>query len=127
MTGSVYDAEDMVQETYLRAWRAYDDFEGRSSVRTWLYRIATNVCLTNLENKGRRPLPTGLGMPGARAGDELVEASEVPWLEPVPDVMVDVWSEEPTSTRPRSSATVTRSGSPSSPRSSTCRRASGRS
>jgi RNA polymerase sigma-70 factor (ECF subfamily) len=92
MTGSVYDAEDMVQETYLRAWRAYDDFEGRSSVRTWLYRIATNVCLTNLENKRRRPLPTGLGMPGAHASDELVEATEVPWLQPVPDVMVDVWS-----------------------------------
>ena len=92
MTGSVYDAEDMVQETYLRAWRAYDDFEGRSSVRTWLYRIATNVCLTNLENKSRRPLPTGLGMPGAHASDELVEATEVPWLQPVPDVMVDVWS-----------------------------------
>jgi RNA polymerase sigma-70 factor (ECF subfamily) len=91
MTGSVYDAEDAVQETYLRAWRAYDAFEGRSSLRTWLYRIATNVCLTNLESKGRRPLPTGLGMPGATAGDELVEASEVPWLEPVPDVMVDVW------------------------------------
>jgi RNA polymerase sigma-70 factor (ECF subfamily) len=95
MTGSVYDAEDMVQETYLRAWRAYDDFEGRSSVRTWLYRIATNVCLTNLENKGRRPLPTGLGMPGAQASDELVEASEVPWLEPVPDVMVDVANIDP--------------------------------
>jgi RNA polymerase sigma-70 factor (ECF subfamily) len=95
MTGSVYDAEDMVQETYLRAWRAYDDFEGRSSVRTWLYRIATNVCLTNLENKGRRPLPTGLGMPGAQAGDELVEASEVPWLEPVPDVMVDIANVDP--------------------------------
>ena len=90
MTGSVYEAEDMVQETYLRAWRAYDEFEGRSSVRTWLYRIATNVCLTNLEGKQRRPLPTGLGAPGAQAGDELVEASEVPWLEPVPDVMVDV-------------------------------------
>ncbi len=95
MTGSVYDAEDMVQETYLRAWRAYDDFEGRSSVRTWLYRIATNVCLTNLENKGRRPLPTGLGMPGAQARDELVEATEVPWLEPVPDVMVDMANVDP--------------------------------
>ena len=71
MTGSVYEAEDMVQETYLRAWRAYDDFEGRASVRTWLYRIATNVCLTNLENKSRRPLPTGLGLPGAQAMDEL--------------------------------------------------------
>ncbi len=95
MTGSVYDAEDMVQETYLRAWRAYDDFEGRSSVRTWLYRIATNVCLTNLDNKSRRPLPTGLGMPGAIAGDELVEATEVPWLEPMPDVMVDVANVDP--------------------------------
>ncbi len=92
MTGSVSDAEDLVQETYLRAWRAFEDFEGRSSVRTWLYRIATNVCLTNLESKSRRPMPTGLGLPGARAGDELVEASEVPWLEPVPDVMVDPWS-----------------------------------
>jgi RNA polymerase sigma-70 factor (ECF subfamily) len=95
MTGSVYDAEDMVQETYLRAWRAYDDFEGRSSVRTWLYRIATNVCLTNLENKSRRPLPTGLGMPGAHAHAELVEATEVPWLEPMPDVMVDVANVDP--------------------------------
>jgi RNA polymerase sigma-70 factor (ECF subfamily) len=95
MTGSVYDAEDMVQETYLRAWRAYDDFEGRASVRTWLYRIATNVCLTNLENKSRRPLPTGLGLPGAQAMDELVEATEVPWLEPVPDVMVDVANVDP--------------------------------
>jgi RNA polymerase sigma-70 factor (ECF subfamily) len=95
MTGSVYDAEDMVQETYLRAWRAYDDFEGRSTVRTWLYRIATNVCLTNLENKARRPLPTGLGMPGAQAGDELVEATEVPWLQPMPDVMVDVANVDP--------------------------------
>jgi RNA polymerase sigma-70 factor (ECF subfamily) len=95
MTGSVYDAEDMVQETYLRAWRAFHDFEGRSSVRTWLYRIATNVCLTALEGKGRRPLPTGLGAPGSYAGDELVEGTEVPWLEPVPDVMVDVANIDP--------------------------------
>ena len=95
MTGSVYDAEDMVQETYLRAWRAFDDFEGRSSVRTWLYRIATNVCLSDLENKRRRPLPTGLGTPGSHAGDELVEAAEMPWLEPIPDVMVDIGNIDP--------------------------------
>ncbi|HEY3015765.1 MAG TPA: sigma-70 family RNA polymerase sigma factor [Nocardioides sp.] len=90
MTGSYYEAEDLVQETYLRAWRSYDGFEGRSSVRTWLYRIATNVCLTNLEGKDRRPLPTGLGTVDARAGDELIEDQEIPWLEPVPDAAVVV-------------------------------------
>jgi RNA polymerase sigma-70 factor, ECF subfamily len=90
MTGSVYEAEDLVQETYLRAWRSYDGFEGRSSVRTWLYRIATNVCLTNLEGKDRRPLPTGLGTEDARPGDELVKDTEITWLEPVPDTAVMV-------------------------------------
>ena len=90
MTGSVYEAEDLVQETYLRAWRSYDGFEGRSSVRTWLYRIATNVCLTNLEGKDRRPLPTGLGTEDARPGDELVKDTEIAWLEPVPDTAVMV-------------------------------------
>jgi RNA polymerase sigma-70 factor, ECF subfamily len=89
MTGSVHDAEDLVQETYLRAWRAYHSFEGRSSVRTWLYRIATNVCLTALEGRQRRPLPTGLGAPSSQAGDPLDERAEVPWLEPVPDVIVE--------------------------------------
>ena len=88
MTGSVHDAEDLVQETYLRAWRAYGAFEGRSSVRTWLYRIATNVCLTALEGRERRPLPTGLGAPGSTAGDPLDERAEVPWLQPVPDALV---------------------------------------
>ena len=85
MTGSVHDAEDLVQETYLRAWRAYAGFEGRSSMRTWLYRIATNVCLTALEGKERRTLPTGLGAPASDAGEDLVQSHEVPWLEPLPD------------------------------------------
>ena len=88
MTGSIHDAEDLVQETYLRAWRAYAAFEGRSSVRTWLYRIATNVCLTALEGKDRRPLPAGLGAPSSDAADRLVESTEVSWLEPAPDPLV---------------------------------------
>ncbi len=90
MTGSVHDAEDLVQETYLRAWKAYHKFEGRSSVRTWLYRIATNVCLTSLEGKGRRPLPTGLGQPSTDPSAPLIQQREVLWLEPVPDGMTDV-------------------------------------
>ena len=88
MLGSVHDAEDLVQETYLRAWRGYDRFEGRSSLRTWLHQIATRACLTALDTRKRRPLPTGLGAPGSQAGDELVEQPEVPWLEPLPDSMV---------------------------------------
>src|SRR3954464_6917279 len=88
MSGSVHEAEDLVQETFLRAWKASGDFEGRSSVRTWLYRIATNVCLTNLEGRPRRPLPTGLGTSDSRAGDVLEENQEIAWLEPVPDAAV---------------------------------------
>jgi RNA polymerase sigma-70 factor, ECF subfamily len=89
MTGSVQDAEDLVQETYVRAWRAYDGFEQRSSLRTWLYRIATNVCLTALERRRRRPLPSGLGPPSSDPyAPAPPSAGDVPWLEPVPDDLV---------------------------------------
>lgn len=88
MTGSPTEAEDLVQETYLRAWRAYGAFEGRASLRTWLHRIATNVCLTALEGKERRPLPTGLGAPSSGGSDPLDERMEVPWLGPMPDAML---------------------------------------
>lgn len=85
MTGSLHDAEDLVQETYLRAWKAYERFEGKSSVRTWLHRIATNTCLTALEGRQRRPLPTGLGAPSSDPVGELVQNTEITWLEPLPD------------------------------------------
>jgi RNA polymerase sigma-70 factor, ECF subfamily len=84
MLGSVHDAEDLVQETMLRAWRAYEKFEGRSTLRTWLYRIATTQCLTALESRGRRPLPTGLGGASDTGGRPLERRDEVPWLEPLP-------------------------------------------
>src|ERR1700729_4432566 len=86
LLGSADEAEDLVQETYLRAWRSFGAFEGRASLRTWLYRIATNACLRALETRARRPLPSGLGAPpgdpdGAVAG----AIGEVTWLEPFPD------------------------------------------
>ncbi len=86
MLGSVDDAEDLVQETYLRAWRSYQAFEGRSSLRSWLYRIATNVCLTALERRDRRPLPSGIGGPSDDAGLSIGPAPDgVIWLQPAPD------------------------------------------
>src|SRR5713226_2369199 len=88
MVGSVDEAEDLVQETFLRAWRAYDGFEGRSSVRTWLYQIATNACLTAIERRGRRPLPSGLGGPDDDPAAPVVSAPEVPWLQPIPDALL---------------------------------------
>lgn len=95
MLGSLHDAEDLVQETYLRAWRSYHRFEGRSSLRTWLHRIATRACLTALESRGRRPLPTGLGAPNAAPGDALAQRPEVPWLEPIPDAMIGTDAADP--------------------------------
>src|SRR5712672_710894 len=95
MLGSIDEAEDLVQETYLRAWRSFDGFEGRSSVRTWLYRIATNVCLTAIERRGRRPLPSGLGAPADDPRAPLVAGSEVPWLQPVPDALLAAGRDDP--------------------------------
>src|SRR6266699_4091601 len=96
MLGSVHDAEDQVQETLIRAWRSYGDFEGRASLRTWLYKIATNVCLRALENRGRRPLPSGLGAPGSPE-EPLAAGHEVPWLEPLPDALVRADPADPAS------------------------------
>jgi len=96
MLGSVLDAEDLVQETYLRAWRAYDGFEGRSSVRTWLYQIATNACLTALARQRRRMLPSSLYDPEPDPGAAPEEAGpEAAWLEPVPDALVTPDSADP--------------------------------
>jgi RNA polymerase sigma-70 factor (ECF subfamily) len=96
MLGSVHDAEDQVQEAMIRAWRSYGDFEGRASLRTWLYRIATNACLRALENSGRRPLPSGLGGPSEYPEAPLVAARpEVPWLQPIPDALVSGGSADP--------------------------------
>lgn len=82
MSGSIHDAEDLTQETLLRAWRALDSFEGRSSIKTWLYRIATRVCLTALEKRARRPLPSGLNPPSTTPEAELEPGEDLPWLTP---------------------------------------------
>ena len=88
MLGSVHDAEDLVQETYLRAWRAREQYDrDRASVRTWLYRIATNACLTAIEGRGRRPLPSGLVAPSEDPSAPLVRG-EVTWLQPLPDALL---------------------------------------
>lgn len=88
MLGSAFEAEDAVQETLLRAWRSFDRFEGRAAVRSWLYRIATNVCLDMLNGRERRARPMDLGpsqTADAPLGDTL---PEVTWIEPIPDARV---------------------------------------
>ena len=96
MLGSVHEAEDLVQETYLRAWRAYPGFDGeRASLRTWMYRIATNVCLTALKSRGQRPLPSGLGGPSDDPHQPMQRRPEVPWLEPLPDAMLNPAPDDP--------------------------------
>ncbi|MFB7243356.1 RNA polymerase subunit sigma-70 [Streptomyces populi] len=86
MLGSVHEAEDLVQETMLRAWLAYGRYDAdRASLRTWLYRIATNRCLTALRGRTRRPLPSGLVGALEDPGAPMTPGAEVPWLEPFPD------------------------------------------
>jgi RNA polymerase sigma-70 factor (ECF subfamily) len=96
MLGSIDDAEDLVQETLLRAWRGRAEFEGRSLFRTWLYRIATNVCLNALERAPRRVMPQDVAQPvkagfdPADARDTPPWAPEIPWLQPAPDHLLEL-------------------------------------
>ena len=90
MLGSLHDAEDMVQETFLRAWRAREGFEGRTSFRNWLYRIATNVCLNAVAARSHkaRVMPDAVGPPSDRLplGEP---TTEIAWIEPYPDLLLD--------------------------------------
>jgi RNA polymerase sigma-70 factor, ECF subfamily len=100
MLGSVHDAEDLVQETYLRGWRGYQAFEERAALRTWLYRIATTACLRALENRARRVLPAGLGDSSVDPDTDLDGgAGAHQWLEPIPDTRVFATPEDSVTVR----------------------------
>jgi len=88
MLGSPFDAEDAVQETLVRAWRGADRFAGRAAVRSWLYRIATNVCLDMLKSSQRRARPMDLGPAREPVESNLYIPAEARWIEPIPDTMV---------------------------------------
>jgi len=89
MLGSYDDSEDLVQETFLRAWRGRATFEGRASVRTWLYRIATNACLDALDRRPRRVLPPDLGPAADPAAMPAPPPTDIPWVTPYPDRLLD--------------------------------------
>jgi RNA polymerase sigma-70 factor (ECF subfamily) len=84
MLGSAFEAEDAVQETMLRAWRSLDRFEGRSALKSWLYRIATNVCFDQLNGRERRARPMDLGPAQEPLLENLAELPEVTWITPLP-------------------------------------------
>src|SRR5690348_11600399 len=88
MLGSPFDAEDAVQDAFVRAWRSREKFEGRSAIRSWLYRIATNVCLDNLKGKERRARPMDLGPSREPIEANLNIPAEISWLEPIPLTLV---------------------------------------
>src|SRR5258707_9539761 len=90
MLGSAFDADDAVQETLIRAWRSRDQFAGRASIKTWLYRIATNVCLDELKHRGRRGRPIEEGSPssGSPSMGALIQRPSTDWIEPILDAQV---------------------------------------
>ena len=122
MLASPFEAEDAVQETFVRAWRAYERFEGRAALRSWLYRIATNVCLDMLAGRQRRARPIDLGPSREPEAANLHTLPETTWIEPIPDAVV-----ARRATPPTLQSRATRFGSPSSRRFSISRRASARS
>jgi RNA polymerase sigma-70 factor, ECF subfamily len=89
MLGSPFEAEDAVQETFLRAWKSYDGFEGRAALRSWLYRIATNVCLDMLDGRERRARPMDLGPASEPVASNLTTLPETTWIQPAPTSMVE--------------------------------------
>jgi RNA polymerase sigma-70 factor, ECF subfamily len=95
MLGSAFDAEDALQETLVRAWKHLDTFEGRSSMRSWMYRIATNVCLDMLRGRRRRALPSDLADPRAAAAPLGPTRGERTWITPIPDALVVAADEDP--------------------------------
>jgi RNA polymerase sigma-70 factor, ECF subfamily len=96
MLGSPFEAEDAVQETFVRAWRAFDGFEGRASLRSWLYRIATNVCLDMLNGRERRARPMDLGPAQEPIDANLNTMPEATWIQPAPDPAVVTEARETT-------------------------------
>src|SRR5437667_392050 len=85
MLGSAFEAEDAVQETLVRAWRSFDRFEGRAALRSWLYRIATNVCLDMLRGRERRARPMDLGPARSPDAANLNTLPEATWIQPIPN------------------------------------------
>jgi RNA polymerase sigma-70 factor (ECF subfamily) len=94
MLASPFEAEDAVQETFIRAWRGFSRFEGRAALRSWLYRIATNVCLDMLKGRERRARPMDLGPAREPIEANLNELPEITWIQPVPDPAVEAESRE---------------------------------
>jgi RNA polymerase sigma-70 factor (ECF subfamily) len=93
MLASPFEAEDAVQDTFIRAWRSYDRFEGRAALRSWLYRIATNVCLDMLGGRERRARPMDLGPAHAPVIENLNVMPETTWIQPIPDGLVALESD----------------------------------